>query len=261
MSIINKLLLALQKQTVLFVDTNHYVAIILAQLRQLMKTDNPEAFSEILSPKRSYYGEYQTFLDILSNFHKAKIQFRSDAGEVHISNFHKNTTKPLIKVLVEEIKQAFDVADFPVLDVFQSFHLRNVLDKPSPSFGQEEAEIIFKHYGNNNVDILENIRKEGAPIINYSKENFLVEARGYFELVAEKNIYSKADTKEKLQVAKRRLLEMEKNKRNATRNLKLQQREVGSLTEKMKLIEEVLPSIATLLQLTQVYPAGGAIVE
>ena len=44
MSIINKLSLALQKQTVLFATT-------LAQLRQLMKTDNPEAFSQILSPK------------------------------------------------------------------------------------------------------------------------------------------------------------------------------------------------------------------
>ena len=74
-SIIKKLSLALQKQTVLFVDINHYVAITLVQLRQLMKTDNPEVFCPILSPKRSYYGEYQTFLDILSNFRKAKIQF------------------------------------------------------------------------------------------------------------------------------------------------------------------------------------------
>ena len=30
---------------------------------------------------------------------------------------------------------------------FHPFHPRNVPDKPSPSFGQEEAEIIFKHYG------------------------------------------------------------------------------------------------------------------
>ena len=75
MSIINKLSLALHKQTVLFVDINHYVAITLAQLRQLMKTDKHGAFSQILSPKRSYCGEYQTFLDILRNFHKAKIQF------------------------------------------------------------------------------------------------------------------------------------------------------------------------------------------
>ena len=57
-SIIKKLSLALQKQTVLFIDINHYVATTLAQLRQLMKTDNPEAFCPILSPKRSYYGEY-----------------------------------------------------------------------------------------------------------------------------------------------------------------------------------------------------------
>ena len=232
MSIINKLSLTLQKQAVLFVDINHYVAITLAQLHQLMKTDNPEAFSQILSPKQSYYGEYQIFLDIISNFRKAKIQFQSDAGEIHISNFH-NTAKPLIEVLVKEIEQAFDVVDFPVLDAFHPFHPRNVPDKPLPSFGQEEAEIIFKHYGNSKVDILENNRKEGATIIKCSKENFLVETRRYFELVAEKNIRSKADTKEKLKVAKRRLLEMEKNKKNTARNLKLQQREVDSLTDKM----------------------------
>ena len=162
--IIKKLSLALQKQTVLFVDINHYVAITLAQLRQLMKTDHPEVFCPILSPKRSYYGEYRTFLDILSNFRKAKIQFRSDAGEVRISNFQKSTAKPLIEVLVKEIEQAFDVSDFPVLDVFHTFHPRNVPDKPSPSFGQKEAEIIFKHYGISKIDILDNIRKEGAPI-------------------------------------------------------------------------------------------------
>ena len=104
-----------------------------------MKTDNPEVFCPILSPKRSYYGEYQTFLDILSNFRKAKIQFRSDAGEVRISNFQKSTAKPLIEVLVKEIEQAFDVSDFPVLDVFHPFHPRDVPDKPSPSFGQKEA--------------------------------------------------------------------------------------------------------------------------
>ena len=83
---------------------------------------------------------------------------------------------------MKEIEEAFDVADFPVLDVFHPFHSCNVPDKLSPSFGQEETEIIFKHYGNSKVDILENIRKEGAPI------TFLVEARRYFELIAEKNI-------------------------------------------------------------------------
>ena len=172
---------------------------------------------------------------------------------------------------MKEIEQAFDVADFPVLDAFHPFHPHNVPDKPLPSFGQEEAEIIFKHYGNSKVDILENIRKEGAPIIKCSKENFLVEARRYFESVAEKNIHSKADTEEKLKVAKRRLLEMEKNKKNMARNLKLHQHEVDSLTDKMTqlislneaflLVEEVFPSIATLLQLIQVCPASGAIVK
>ena len=171
MSIINILSLALQKQTVLFVDINHYVAITLTELRQHMKTDNPEAFCQILSPKRSCYGDYQMSLDTLSNFRKTKIQFRSDAGEIHTSNFHKNTENPLIEVLAKETEQAY-VADFLVLDVFRAFRTRNVPDKGSPSCGQE-AEIIFKHHGNNKDDILENIRKEDTPIIKCSKENFL----------------------------------------------------------------------------------------
>ena len=82
------------------------------------------------------------------------MQFLSDLGEVHISNFHKDTAKPLIKVLVKEIEENFDVAEFPVLDTFHPFHSRNVPGKPSPSFGQKEAENIFKHYGNSKADIL-----------------------------------------------------------------------------------------------------------
>ena len=60
-------------------------------------------------------------------------------------------------------------------------------------------------------------------------------------------------------------------KKNTARNLKLQHCEVDSLTDKMTqpvspneaflLVEEVLPSIATLLQLIQVCSASGAVVE
>ena len=78
---------------------------------------------------------------------------------------------------MKDIEQAFDVAHFLVLDAFHPFHLHNVPDKPLASFGQEEAEIMLKHYGNNIADVLENIRKEGALIIKGSQENFLIKAR------------------------------------------------------------------------------------
>ena len=80
-------------------------------------------------------------------------------------------------------------------------------------FGQEEAEIIFKHYGNSKVDINEKNRKEGALIIKCSKVTSLVVARSHFKLVAEKNIQSKTDTVKKLKVAKSVLLEIEKNRK------------------------------------------------
>ena len=69
----------------------------------------------------------------------------------------------MMELLVKETEQAFRVTDFLVLDAFHLFHPRNVPDKPSPSFGQKETEIIFKHYGNIKADILENIRKELHP--------------------------------------------------------------------------------------------------
>ena len=119
------------------------------------------------------------------------------------------------------------------------------------------------------ADILTNIRKEGAIIIKCSKESFLVEARRYFELVAEENIQCKADTVEKIKVSKR-LLEKE-GKKHITRDLKLKQQKVDSLNNKMKqpvslneaflLVEEVLPNTVTLLKLIQVSAASGAIVE
>ena len=64
--------------------------------------------------------------------------------------------------------------------------------------------------------------------------NFFGTSKKYFEVVAEKNIRSKSHTKEKLK-AKRRLLKMERNKKINPGNVKSQQREVDSLTEKLKL--------------------------
>ena len=49
--------------------------------------------------------------------------------------------------------------------------------------------------------------------IKCSKVTSLVVARSHFKLVAEKNIQSKADTVKKLKVAKRVLLEIEKNRK------------------------------------------------
>ena len=79
----------------------------------------------------------------------------------------------------------------------------------------------------------------------------------------------------KLKVGKRRLFEMEKNKKNTARNLKLQRREVDCLTDKMKqpvflneaflLVEKVRYQNSSSLQhcysLIQVCPAFSAVVE
>ena len=115
MSIINTLLLVLQKQTVLFVEINHYVAVTLAQLRQLMKSDNPETFFQILRPKRSYYGEIEYFLIYFQTSVKLKSSSDPVQGSLvnqifirtpqnHWSNY---LWKKLVKLLMKLIFQYY----------------------------------------------------------------------------------------------------------------------------------------------------------
>ena len=85
---------------------------------------------------------------------------------------------------MRETEQAFDVVDFLALDAFRTSYTINGPDKALPSFGQKEAEIIFEHYGNNNVDILKNIRKD------FRNKIFWVSNR--------KEYFSKAGTEQKL---------------------------------------------------------------
>ena len=115
MSIINTLLLVLQKQTVLFVEINQYVAVALAQLRQLIKSDNPETFFQILRPKRSYYGEIKYFLIYFQTSVKLKSSSDPIQGSLvnqifirtpqnHWSNY---LWKKLVKLLMKLIYQYY----------------------------------------------------------------------------------------------------------------------------------------------------------
>ena len=115
MSIINTLLLVLQKQTVLFVEINQYVAVALAQLRQLIKSDNPETFFQILRPQRSYYGEIKYFLIYFQTSVKLKSSSDPIQGSLvnqifirtpqnHWSNY---LWKKLVKLLMKLIYQYY----------------------------------------------------------------------------------------------------------------------------------------------------------
>ena len=70
---------------------------------------------------------------------------------------------PIIELLIKEIKEAFNVNEYLVLDTFHSFHPRNI---PTPNdlqsnYGVENAKKKNSFYGQNRIDIYEGRRTEG----------------------------------------------------------------------------------------------------
>ena len=185
LAILTILSLVLQKQGILFVDIKHSVGVTLQHLRQLAKADNPEEFSSLLSPKKSYYARYQDYLDILSDFNSTRKHLRLHGGrEINIENFHSNIATPFIEKLIQEIEEAFDITDFPVLDAFHVYHPRNIQADILSTYGLDEAKLIYNHYGTNKIDNFNNERNESAPTLKCGEESILMQSKNYFQLIA-----------------------------------------------------------------------------
>ena len=109
-----------------------------------------------MAPTKSYYAAYQEYIDIL------KILTFSGQPNKH-TELPLSVAKPIIELLIKEIKEAFNVKEYPVLDTFHSFHPRNI---PTPNdllsdYGVENAKKIYSFYGQNRVDIYEGRCNEG----------------------------------------------------------------------------------------------------
>ena len=178
LSIMNILSLVLQKEGILFVDIKHSVNVTLQQLRKLAEADKPEEFSNLLSPKKSYYANYQFYLDILSDFNSTRRHLRSRGSEINIENFHYSIGTPFIEKLILEIEEALDITDFPVLDAFHAYHPRNITSDIA-TYGLDEAKLIYDHYGTNKIDCFENQRNESAAILKCGEDSFVVQSKNY----------------------------------------------------------------------------------
>ena len=117
-------------------------------------------------------------------------------------------TTPLIELLLKDIKEAFDVKKYPVLDAFHSFHPRNVptlIDLPS-DYDVENVKKIYSFYGQNRIDIYERRRNEGSKLIKASQESFLHQCVDDFKFITSRKEKANSNYSNKIEVAEQKLL-------------------------------------------------------
>ena len=116
-----------------------------------------------MAPTKSYYAAYQEYIDILTDLGETRKSLRFQGSQINIQNFQYSVATSIIELLIKEIKEAFNVKEYPVLDAFHSFHPRNI---PTPNdllsdYGVENVMKIYSFYGQNRVDIYEGRCNEG----------------------------------------------------------------------------------------------------
>ena len=96
LAVINIFSLALQKQGSLLVDIKHMAETTIHTLQKVSVTNTPAEFTDIVSPRKSSYANYQQFIYIISNFKEQRKQLRSQFSQRNI-NFHSRVAIPIIK--------------------------------------------------------------------------------------------------------------------------------------------------------------------
>lgn len=73
------------------------------------------------------------------------------------------------------------MTDFPVVDAFHVFYLRNIPEAVSPTYDMEEAKLIYTFCGKNQVNIFQEQINE-ASAVKFNKETFLIQCSQYFQI-------------------------------------------------------------------------------
>ena len=176
----------------------------------------------------------------------------------------------LLELLIDEIIEAFNVSDFPVLDAFHAFNPKNKPLKLEDHYGMDSARKIFTFYGQNKIDVYEGRRNE-APKIMSSEECFLDQAANYFKFISKKKEVEASHVAPKLVAAEKKLKVLEQKKKCRVRDLKaakqlvldLKKKSINpvSLNEAFKSSLEIFPDVAVVLNIIKICPSSGAVVE
>ena len=102
-----------------------------------------------MAPTKGYCAAYQEYIDILKDLGETRKSLRYQGSQINIQNFQYSVATSIIELLIKEIKEAFNVKEYPLLDAFHNLHPRNT---PTPNdlpsdYGVENAKKIYSFYG------------------------------------------------------------------------------------------------------------------
>ena len=131
----------------MLVDVHHAASIALKDFRKLTATMRPSQFSWVITPKVSYYTQCERFEGIVEEFWSTKTSLQSNQRKFDLSCYHSTIAIPLINLLIDEVKCAFDTTNVQNLHSFDIIHLANILTDVSNEYGIESSELIYSLYG------------------------------------------------------------------------------------------------------------------
>ena len=111
----------------------------------------------------SFYAQADEFVKIICDFGCSTTTTMNTGNQTTVEEYHCKYGRPMLKCLIEEINEAFQTDDFPVLDAFHVIDPR-FFHKFAESSHGTLIDMLYDWYGENKVDVFENKRNEAALI-------------------------------------------------------------------------------------------------
>ena len=162
LTIINIFSLFIQKEGRKFTDIKIMLQQTTNKMQMMIELPTNKHFADILDG--SFNAQADEFVKILCDYECSITTTRHTGNQTTIEEYHLKYGRPMLKCLIEEINEAFQTNDFPVLDAFHAIDPR-YFHKIAESSRGTLLDTLYDWYGKNKVDVFENLRNEASALI------------------------------------------------------------------------------------------------
>ena len=190
--------------------------------------------------------------------------------------FHKKVIKPFINELIKEMKNAFDISNLPVLNVFLKLNLQKIPKKDSllfENYGMEEVTLLHNFYGKGKEDSFQGRTVQADALYDTQLSCLLLEFSILKATFVNKKQHSHKNIWGRKNLLKSKFDLFNAQKYKTRKRLKEIEDKISLIAEKVhnplsvedllqdSVIETAFPSIWRLLKIYVLIPKSEAIVE
>ena len=190
--------------------------------------------------------------------------------------FHSTVVKPFVNALIDEIRNAFDLTNLPILNSFLKLDPQDIPDTDAAefsSYGDEEIIQLFNHYGTSKKDTFQGRTVITNPLLKCPLSVLLVEYKSFKEYVVQQKLALSEEYAAKEKSLKSRFLLIDAHKYKTRKQLKAIEDELEVVKQKKAsplsvedvlqdfVVETAFPNIRRLLKIYVLIPMSEAVVE